>query len=66
MNDAAFARQINLRTARNLVNQASVHLCVGGVEEALTMCRLAVGFLDRAEQTNAIIVPFPKVRRDGR
>ncbi len=60
-----FARDVNLRTARNLVNQASAHLCVGGVEEARAMMRLAVGFMDRAEQGDAVVIPFPRVRRDG-
>ncbi len=61
-----FARQINLRTVRNLINQANVHLCVGGAEETRAMCQLALGFLDRAENGEAIVLPFPKVRRDDR
>ena len=63
--EADFARTINLRTARNLISQANAHLCVGSVEEGRAMVRLAGVFMDRAEQGECIVLPFPGGRQDG-
>lgn len=59
--DSEFARDVNLRTAHNLVRQARRQISIGHAEEARALLTCADEFLDRLESPACEILPFPKV-----